>query len=386
MVGIVLASHGEFANGILQSGAMIFGEQKNVKAITLAPSEGPESLKAKMEAAVSTFEDQENVLFLVDLWGGTPFNQSNMLIEGHEDRWAIVTGLNLPMLIEAYASRMSMNSAHEIATHVAKVAKEGVKTKPESLEPKEEKAKGANANTRFTGGIPEGTVLGAGKIKYVLARIDTRLLHGQVATTWTKTTQPDRIIVVSDAVAKDTLRKNMMEEAAPPGVKANVIPIDKMIQVAKDPRFGATKAMLLFETPQDALQAIEGGVEIKELNLGSIAHSLGKVVVNKAIAMDGEDVKAIEALMNKGIKFDVRKVPAGVVAVANKYHKPCICISGALGLQYKKLYQLGFIGIYSVADRAMSFSQALEGAKEKLEAATYSIVKTIMYFINKEDL
>ena len=47
MVGIILASHGEFANGILQSGSMIFGEQKDVKAVTLQPSEGPDDLKAK---------------------------------------------------------------------------------------------------------------------------------------------------------------------------------------------------------------------------------------------------------------------------------------------------------------------------------------------------
>lgn len=39
-------------------------------------------------------------------------------------------------------------------------------------------------------------------MEYVLARIDTRLLHGQVATSWTKTTNPNRIIVVSDNVTK----------------------------------------------------------------------------------------------------------------------------------------------------------------------------------------
>ena len=260
MVGIILASHGEFANGILQSGAMIFGDQVDVKAVTLQPSEGPDDLKAKMEAAIATFENQDEVLFLVDLWGGTPFNQANGLIAGHEDKWAIVTGLNLPMLIETYASRMSMETAHEIAKHVTEVAREGVKVKPEELEP-ETKVAAQAINTQSQGAIPEGTVLGDGHIKYVLARIDTRLLHGQVATTWTKTTQPNRIIVVSDAVSKDKLRKQMIEQAAPPGVKANVVPIDKMIQVAKDPRFGNTKAMLLFETPQDALRAIEGGVD-----------------------------------------------------------------------------------------------------------------------------
>jgi PTS system mannose-specific IIB component len=55
--------------------------------------------------------------------------------------------------------------------------------------------------------------------------------------------------------------------------------VDKMIAVAKDPRFGATKAMVLFETPQDLLRAVEGGVDIKKVNLGSMAHSVGKVVV-----------------------------------------------------------------------------------------------------------
>ena len=55
---------------------------------------------------------------------------------------------------------------------------------------------------------------------------------------------------------------------------------------------------------------IEGGVDIKELNIGSMAHSLGKVVVNKAIAMDQNDVETIEKLKELGITFDVRKVPA----------------------------------------------------------------------------
>lgn len=307
MVGIILASHGEFANGILQSGSMIFGEQQNVAAVTLMPSEGPDDVRAKMEAAIATFENQDEVLFLVDLWGGTPFNQANSLLEAHKDKWAIVAGMNLPMVIEAYASRFSMNTAHEIAAHIIATAKDGVKVKPEELEPKEEKV--AAAAQGPVGAIPPGTVLGDGKIKYVLARVDSRLLHGQVATAWTKATQPNRIIVVSDAVSKDDLRKKLIEQAAPPGVKANVVPVAKMIEVAKDPRFGNTKALLLFENPQDVVRAVEGGVEIKELNVGSMAHSVGKVLVNKVLSMDAKDVESFETLKKAGLTFDVRKVP-----------------------------------------------------------------------------
>lgn len=308
MVGIILASHGEFAEGILQSGSMIFGEQENVKAVTLMPSEGPDDIKAKMQDAIATFDDQNEVLFLVDLWGGTPFNQANSLFEEHKDTWAIVAGMNLPMVIEAYASRFSMEKAQEIAAHILETAKEGVRIKPESLEPAEA-APTAAAALVHQGAIAPGTVLGDGHIKYVLARIDSRLLHGQVATAWTKSVNPSRIIVVSDAVAKDDLRKKLIEQAAPPGVKANVIPVDKMIEVAKDPRFGDTRALLLFENPEDVVRAMEGGVDIKEVNVGSMAHSVGKVVVSKVLSMGDEDVKAFETMKDRGVTFDVRKVP-----------------------------------------------------------------------------
>ena len=74
MVGILLATHGDFADGIAMTGNMLFGEQPNVAAVTLQPSEGPDDLRAKMLDAISKFEDPDNVLILVDLWGGTPFN------------------------------------------------------------------------------------------------------------------------------------------------------------------------------------------------------------------------------------------------------------------------------------------------------------------------
>jgi len=307
MVGIILASHGEFANGLMQSGAMIFGEQPNVAACVLHPSEGPDDIKAKMQAAIDSFDDQTEVLFLVDLWGGTPFNQANSLFEAHKENWAIVSGMNLPMLIEAYAARLSMEKAQDVAKAILGTAKEGVKVKPEELEPEEVVV--ANAPAAAQGAIPAGTVLGDGEIKFVLARVDSRLLHGQVATAWTKATNPSRIIVVSDAVAKDELRRKLIEQAAPPGVKANVIPISKMIEISKDPRFGDTKALLLFENPQDVLRVVEAGVKIKEVNVGSLAHSTGKVVVSKVLSMGHEEVAAFEKLKDLGVTFDVRKVP-----------------------------------------------------------------------------
>ena len=308
MVGIIIATHGEFAAGIKQSSSMILGETEKVEAVVFMPNEGPEDLYRKFQEAINKLETEE-ILFLVDLWGGSPFNQANRLLEESPETRAIVAGLNLPMLLEAYGEREETDKAHDVAKALINSAKDQIKVKPENLEPakKEEKVE---AKVVPQAAIPEGTVIGDGKLKIVLARVDTRLLHGQVATNWAKSTNPDRIIVVSDSVAKDELRKKLIEQAAPPGVKAHTIPLDKLVEVSKDTRFGGTKALLLFENPQDALYVIEKGVDIKELNIGSMAHSVGKVLVNNVLSMNQEDVETYKKLNELGVKFDVRKVTA----------------------------------------------------------------------------
>ncbi|HEP1819589.1 TPA: PTS mannose transporter subunit IIAB [Streptococcus suis] len=310
-IGIIIASHGEFAAGIHQSGQMIFGEQEKVQVVTFMPSEGPDDLYAKLNAAVDSFDADDEVLVLADLWSGSPFNQASRVAGERPDRkFAIITGLNLPMLIQAYTERLMDASAgvEKVAANIIKEAKDGIKVLPEELQPAEA-APAASAAQAPKGAIPPGTVIGDGKLKINLARIDTRLLHGQVATAWTPASKADRIIVASDTVAQDDLRKQLIKQAAPGNVKANVVPIKKLIEVSKDPRFGNTHALILFETPQEALEAIEGGVEIKELNVGSMAHSTGKTMVNNVLSMDKDDVATFERLRELGVKFDVRKVP-----------------------------------------------------------------------------
>lgn len=311
-IGIIIASHGKFAEGIHQSGSMIFGDQEKVQVVTFMPSEGPDDLYAHFNNAIAQFDADDEILVLADLWSGSPFNQASRIMGENPDRkFAIITGLNLPMLIQAYTERMMDATAgvDQVAANIIKEAKDGIKTLPEELNPLEEASPTEKVVTALQGAIPPGTVIGDGQLKINLARVDTRLLHGQVATNWTPASKANRIIVASDTVAKDELRKQLIKQAAPGGVKANVVPIDKLIEASKDPRFGNTHALILFETPQEALRAIEGGVPIKELNVGSMAHSTGKTMVNNVLSMDKDDVETFEKLRDLGVEFDVRKVP-----------------------------------------------------------------------------
>lgn len=139
------------------------------------------------------------------------------------------------------------------------------------------------------------------------------------------------------------------------------------------------------------------GVDIDKFEGGGAAGGIGSILIGilHATMKSGielllsygdmeEEVKDCDLIITGEGQSDKQtlygKVPAGIATIANKYHKPIIIISGALGMEYEKLYELGFTGIYSIADRAMNFQQALEQAPVKLEACTYSIMKTITYF------
>ena len=83
-----------------------------------------------------------------------------------------------------------------------------------------------------------------------------------------------------------------------------------MIELAKDDQhFGGQRALLLFENPQDALRAVEGGAPLDTINVGSMAHSPGKVQPNKVLAFSQDDIDTFAKLKERGLKFDVRKVP-----------------------------------------------------------------------------
>lgn len=141
-----------------------------------------------------------------------------------------------------------------------------------------------------------------------LVRIDDRLIHGQVATVWTKSSKANRILVVSDSVAKDELRKTLLKQAVPPGVIANVITVNKMISITNDPRFSSFKAMLLFTTPEDVVKVVKNRVNIRSVNIGGMSYLNGKKMITNAVAVDQKDVDAFKYLHEKGIELEIRKV------------------------------------------------------------------------------
>lgn len=141
-----------------------------------------------------------------------------------------------------------------------------------------------------------------------LLRIDSRLLHGQVTTNWAKTIHVNRILVVSDRVARDPIRKMLIVQAAPFGLRANVITVEKMLRMYHDPRFDSLRPMILVEDPVDAERIVKGGIKVDSINIGAISFDNARVMVTDTIAVSAADVEAFKWFHEQGIKLDVRKV------------------------------------------------------------------------------
>ncbi len=302
-IAIVIGTHGWAAEQLLKTAEMLLGEQENVGWIDFVPGENAETLIEKYNAQLAKLDTQQGVLFLVDTWGGSPFNAASRIVVD-KDHYEVIAGVNIPMLVETLMARDDNPSFDELVALAVETGREGVKSlkakQPEKTAPAAAAPPKAAAPAKPMG-PNDYMVIG-------LARIDDRLIHGQVATRWTKETNVSRIIVVSDEVAADTVRKTLLTQVAPPGVTAHVVDVAKMIRVYNNPKYAGERVMLLFTNPTDVERVVEGGVKITSVNIGGMAYRQGKTQVNNAVSVDSKDIDAFNKLNERGIELEVRKV------------------------------------------------------------------------------
>ncbi|CAM7004603.1 MULTISPECIES: PTS mannose transporter subunit IIAB [Enterobacter] len=302
-IAIVIGTHGWAAEQLLKTAEMLLGEQENVGWIDFVPGENAETLIEKYNAQLEKLDTSKGVLFLVDTWGGSPFNAASRIVVDKE-HYEVVAGVNIPMLVETFMARDDNPSFDELVALAVETGREGVKAlKAQPVE------KPAPAPTAAPKAAAPAKPMGPNDYMVIgLARIDDRLIHGQVATRWTKETNVRRIIVVSDEVAADTVRKTLLTQVAPPGVTAHVVDVAKMIRVYNNPKYAGERVMLLFTNPTDVERIVEGGVKITSVNIGGMAFRQGKTQVNNAISVDAKDIEAFNKLNARGIELEARKV------------------------------------------------------------------------------
>lgn len=142
-----------------------------------------------------------------------------------------------------------------------------------------------------------------------LLRVDHRLLHGQVAFSWTQYVGADCILIANDNVPEDELRKTTIKLAKPPSVKLVIKNINDAIESIKS---GVTEKYHLFivvESVNDAWRIASAVEGIKSINLGGIKAKEGSKNISKAINLLPEEIEQLQQLVGKGVEVEIRQVP-----------------------------------------------------------------------------
>lgn len=103
-MNLILAAHGILAQEVANSAGMVFGQIDKMDVVTFVPGENAETLKEKYQTIISKYDTETEILFLVDLFGGSPYNAAFETVM-KEKRMDVMTGLSLPMLIDVVGIR-----------------------------------------------------------------------------------------------------------------------------------------------------------------------------------------------------------------------------------------------------------------------------------------
>ncbi|OOF49660.1 PTS mannose/fructose/sorbose transporter subunit IIB [Rodentibacter genomosp. 1] len=140
------------------------------------------------------------------------------------------------------------------------------------------------------------------------SRIDDRLIHGQVVTTWVNLFKVEQIVVLNDKLAIDQTQKNILAMAAPQGIKVVVLTIEKFAEIYQTKGL-SRRTMLLFTNSIDVLSTVNAGVPINELNVGGMRFQEGRTQLTKALSVTNEERSAFQQLLDKEVTVTIQMVP-----------------------------------------------------------------------------
>ncbi|MFC4618765.1 PTS galactosamine transporter subunit IIB [Camelliibacillus cellulosilyticus] len=143
----------------------------------------------------------------------------------------------------------------------------------------------------------------------LLTRIDNRLVHGQVGVTWTTTLGANLLVVVDDETAKEPLQQQLMEVTAKSsGADIRFFTVQKTIDIIHKAA-ERQKMFLICRTPAVAKQLVDGGVPIKDLNVGNMHFSQGKRQLTKKVYVDDQDLEDLRYIQSKGVNVFIQDTP-----------------------------------------------------------------------------
>ena len=318
MKQILIATHGKMASGIRYTAELIVGKMAEITTID-AYVTPEDNVEKKFEEYFANHEN-DRIFAFTDLMGGS-VNQK-LLGYSQKESVTLITGTNLPVLMQVMMADDDVTE-EEIQEFIDDAREElqmvnldgGKKAASkdsiaENNAPIAENA--AQESAKKSAPAPQSYDNSTAKITAL--RVDDRLIHGQVAMTWTKQLAVQGIVVANDEVANDNTQKMALKMAVPGGIKSLIKPVDEAIRILNNPKASKMRILVLTRTVKDALKIRQNVGEIGFLNVGNTGRFDGidvseKLVLTPTIMLTDAEQQALKELVALDPKACMQQVP-----------------------------------------------------------------------------
>ncbi|MFS0603861.1 PTS sugar transporter subunit IIB [Peribacillus frigoritolerans] len=154
-----------------------------------------------------------------------------------------------------------------------------------------------------------------------LLRVDHRLLHGQVAVSWSQNLDIDAILIANDDVPMDELRKTTIKLAKPQGIKLVIKTIDDAIASIRSGATDSYKLFIVVEKIEDAYQLAKNCPEINHINLGGTKRKEGTRSISNTVNVSNPQEQMLKELIDDDVEVEIRIVPGDKKVPASKVLK-----------------------------------------------------------------
>lgn len=310
MKQILIATHGKMASGIRYTAELIVGKMAEITTID-AYVTPEDNVEKKFEEYFAQHEN-DRIFVFTDLMGGS-VNQK-LLGYSQKENVTLITGTNLPVLMQVMMADDDVTE-EEIQEFIDDAREElqvvdlgGEKKSPA----KENAAPAAEKSAPKKAPAPQSYDNSTAKITAL--RVDDRLIHGQVAMTWTKQLAVQGIVVANDEAANDNTQKMALKMAVPGGIKSLIKPVDEAIRILNNPKASKMRILVLTRTVKDALKVRQSVGEIGFLNVGNTGRFDGidvseKLVLTPTIMLTKAEQQALKDLVALEPKTCMQQVP-----------------------------------------------------------------------------
>lgn len=150
-----------------------------------------------------------------------------------------------------------------------------------------------------------------------LARIDDRLIHGQVVLGWVPVVKPDRIVVACNRVAASDWERRFYASCVPPEVRTSFFSVDEAARQIDSAPYKQEQLLVLFESAEDVWKLVNAGIGIREVNVGGLHYREGSIELLPFVFVTPEERTYLRELVKRGVTLSAQDVPSNPARVIN---------------------------------------------------------------------